>query len=147
MRDTILEVVANVMTQLPPDIATATQELGSLEEGITVTLRPRLRNASPIIISSGPHAQSVFVEMGEATTVELTGRDAGLLERELLDVLTAITKKGFVERTWRHEGTVIQSEANLPLGSGRSGQVSSQFGRRGLLAVSDVFERRFLPYE
>ncbi len=74
-RDLILDVVETVIPELPPGCTTVTKEYGVSEEEVTVTLQPRSGNASRIMIGSGPHARSVFVELGEATTVELTERD------------------------------------------------------------------------
>jgi hypothetical protein len=68
--DLILDVVKTVILQLAPGCTTLTEENGTSEDEITITLQPRSGTASRIIISTGPHAQSVFVELGEATTID-----------------------------------------------------------------------------
>lgn len=145
-RDLILAVLEDVIAELPLGSTTVSEEPRASEDEIIITLQPRRSDASPIIISSGPHAESVFLEFGEATVVELTELDERLLRQQLGDLLWTVTGKGFIERTWRHKGAVIQSEADLPLQHGPLDRISSQFGRRRLLAVSDIAERRFSPY-
>ena len=144
--DVILGVVDEVIPLLALGSTTVMKERGTSSEEVAVTFQPGSGNASPIVISTGPHALSVFVEIGEATTVELTEQKEALLRQELLELLTSITEHGFTERTWRFEGEIVHSEAEIPLKSGQIKRPSSQLGRRRLRPFSNVVERTFLPY-
>ncbi len=146
-RDVISSVVQEVVAQLPAGSTTLKHEKGDSDRSITVWLEPRSGDASNVIISGYAAApQSVFVEVGEATTVEVTDPSSERLQDELKEVLRAITERGFVERVWRHEASIIQSQADITF-QGRTRRYSSFFRGGRTQETQQPVERRFGPYE
>lgn len=112
-----------------------------------VTVQPRASAASPITVSVLHAApESVFVEVGEASTVELSMRNESGLRDELRAVLSAVTRHGLTERTWRHRGFIVKSEAYIE-GEGRElGPFTSQFKQLRLIQSAEIADRQFSPY-
>ncbi|HEX2274000.1 MAG TPA: hypothetical protein VHG90_09020 [Acidimicrobiales bacterium] len=144
IRDLIDDVVDAVVHDLTPGCVTVEQR-GSPGRDLVVSIVPNVKESSPVIISYSGDDPIVFVEVGEATTIELY--EPNVLREGLYDVLSTVVKNGFVERTWWHGGTLIYSEAELAFSKIQPGKISAQFGRRELLCQADMRERRYLPYE
>lgn len=121
------------------------ERLGDSE--LVVTMQPRASAASPITVSLLDAApESVFVEVGEASTVELSMPNEGRLREELRAVLSAVTRHGLTERTWRHRGSIVKSEAHIEGEGCELGPITAQFNQLRLIQSAEIVDRQFSPY-
>lgn len=146
LRSLIREVIDQVLGTLRHGCAVVREErLGDTE--FVVTVQPRTSMASPVTVSLIDAApQSLFVQVGEASTVELSmGTDTRLRE-ELHAVLSAVTRHGLTERTWRHQGSIVKSEAHIEGEGHELGPFTAQFNQVRLLNSAEIVDRQFSPY-
>ncbi len=146
IRDLIDDVVDAIVHDLTPGCLTV-ERRESLGGDFIVWITPKAKESAPVVVSHSGDAASVFVEVGEATTLELQDRVTGLLRDELSDVLSTVVRTGLKERTWWHGRTLVYSEAEFRFSHYQPGEISAQFGSRRLLSRAEVRERRYLPYE
>ena len=100
-RRLVRQVVEDVLHGLPPGAANVREEQRGENETVII-LAPRAPGAAPVSVSHiGDAPDSVFVEVGEASVVELFKPHEGLVRDQLAAVLTEVTRRGFTERTWR----------------------------------------------
>lgn len=117
------------------------------ESEFVVKVQPRASAASPVTVSMIDAApESVFVEVGEASTVELSMGNEGRLREELRAVLSAVTRHGLTERTWRHQGSIVKSEAHIEGEGLELGPFTAQFNQLRLIPSAEIVDRQFSPY-
>ena len=141
------QVIDEVLDALPQGSAVLREEQSGDSE-LVLTVQPRASAASAVTVTLLDVApDSVFVEVGEASTVELSTPNETRLAGQLRAVLTAVTRQGLTERTWRHQGSIVKSEARIQSEGGELGPFTAQFGLVRLIRSAEVADRRFSPYE
>lgn len=141
------QVVRDTAATLAPGAAAVHEEQRS-EHEIVLTLEPRAAEASRLAVSHIDAAsRSVFVELEEASTVEVWEADKELARPQLMTLLTVATQVGFIERTWRHGGTILKAEVDFTEAAPALGPSTSYFGPERLLASADIVVRRFSSYK
>ena len=147
LRSFVRQVIDEVLGALPQGSAVLREEQSGDSE-LVVTVQPQASAASPVTVTLLDDApDSVFVEVGEASTVELSTPNETGLGDQLRAGLTAVTRQRLTERTWRHQGSILKSEARIQSEGGELGPFTAQFGLARLIPSAEVADRRFSPYE
>ena len=139
-RRLVRQVVEDVLHGLPPGAANVREEQRGENETVII-LAPRAPGAAPVSVSHiGDAPDSVFVEVGEASVVEVFKPHEGLVRDQLAAVLTEVTTRS-LDRLRRklHTSTAVVTGSR---GHGQAPPTSS-VQRGGVATPSRVTETRW----